>query len=43
MVLTWINRALRTRNLQFGVLPWGGDVVAPHFRFDACWGGGFCR
>ncbi len=43
VVLTWINRALRTRNLQFGVLPWGGDVITPHFRFDARWGGGFRR
>jgi hypothetical protein len=40
-VLASLNRALRPRNFQLGVLPWEGEVTAPRFRFDARWGGGF--
>lgn len=39
-VLSWLNRALRGRNFQFGVLPFDGEESAPTFRFEDRWGGG---
>lgn len=42
-VLTMLNRALRRRSFQLGVLPWQGDVTAPSFVFEELWGGGLRR
>ncbi len=39
-VLSWLNRALRQKSFQLGILPWGGEVADPHFRFQDRWGGG---
>ncbi len=39
-VLSWLNRALRRQSFQLGILPWEGEVAAPHFRFQDRWGGG---
>jgi hypothetical protein len=42
-VLAMLNRALRRRSFQFGVLPWQGEVTAPAFAFEELWGGGIRR
>lgn len=40
-VLRWLNRPLRRRSFQMGVLPWQGEIGAPQLRYEARWGGGF--
>lgn len=39
-VLRMLNRALRRRSFQLGVLPWHGEITAPSFQFEELWGGG---